>query len=165
MKTKFKTLKIALICFLIIPALSSMKKPLTINVPPGLGTVGTLVPPITIDPVLNPDVWTVVNNSNCSLTVNVFFTVNGKDMFIPVDLIPGASQAISSADVLALYDLPSTSQITHSAIGIIQWHNNGALIAEFYPGERLRREKDIPGCNCVFVDWNVSTRTITITNC
>ncbi len=163
-----KKIKFAFIGLLFIATLTAMK-PLTINIPPG-HDAAVLNPPPHIDPCCTLDpVWTIINNSNCTLKLHVWFTVNGERRFIDVYVAPGDNKTITSGDVLAEYSLTSAADITNSSIEVCQGSSPFSSINYFYPGDNTSRNNPHlsteNGCNCVHVAWDESAKTITITNC
>ncbi|MBP7510813.1 MAG: hypothetical protein KA981_02725 [Bacteroidia bacterium] len=139
----------------------------TINVPPDHETSGTLNPPIGIDPSVQIDVWSFVNNSDCDLSITVWFTVNNLRLSINRTVLSGGSISISSVDVLNLFGLGSASTITKSSMNICQNGSPNTQIGVSYPGDNERKSNNeiSEGCDCVHVNWNETTRVITFSNC
>jgi len=147
--------------------LSSVVNSQTINIPPNHGTAGALNPPIGIDPNVQLDVWSIVKNSECDLQITLWFTINGEDKSLTTTVNSGGSASFSSIEVLALFGLNSISSVTHSSMNIVQATSPNSQIGVAYPGDNERKSDNTieEGCDCVHVDWNLTTRVITISNC
>ena len=142
----------------------------TLNIPQNHSTMGTLVPPVVLDPNDPPSTihFSIVNNTNCSLHFNFWFTINGVDKKFSFDLLPNGIEAITSYEILQLFPSGSIQYIMYSSFDVRNSGNENATeIGEGYPDMNTDvSNSDISeGCNCIHINWNKSTNTIVIDNC
>lgn len=142
-------------------------KPKTINIPPDHGITGELHPPILLDPDLTPDIWTIINNSGCTLQFKLWSSIFGNSNAIGAETItinPDNYHTYSTQEILDLFGEGSGSYLTNSSLNVM--NSNGTLIGNVYPNQQVRISNGGCGeCDCVYVNWDVTNRTITITSC
>lgn len=139
----------------------------TINLPADHGTLGTLNPPIVIEPGDGLNVWSIVNNSDCDLSIQLNFTIDGVIYSIQKNVLSGNVATFTSAELFTLTGSSSPSSITHSSMNIVQLSAPNTQIGVAYPNDDSRKSNSeiTEGCDCVHVYWNEISRVIVISNC
>lgn len=140
----------------------------TINIPAEHGTLGTLDPLIVVDPEVDEDFWTIINESNCDLDFVLWVTINNTTFNLGVVNVPANSNVtIPTSQIFSFLSPPYNSEtVTNFSFNILQ-QGGSTQIGVGYPGtnSRVSNPNIEGGCNCVHVNCNQSTRTIIISDC
>lgn len=147
--------------------LNSIISAQTINIPGDHGTLGTLNPPIGIEPGDGLNIWSIVNNSDCDLSIQLNFTIDGVIYSIQKNILSGNVATFTTAELFALTGGTSPTSVTHSSMNIIQLSSPNTQIGVAYPNDDSRKSNSeiTEGCDCVHVYWDELTRVIVISNC
>ncbi len=162
--------KLLFLFSMIIAVTTIAMKPLTKNVPIYHTTKGDIHPPIVVLQNANPDVWTIINNSGCDYSIDLWVTIEGHE---PIKLLAheiktGETSYYSADEIRHMLGLDDGSAFTLTQISAeIDLKSTGERIGDTYPSDNFDlKNVDLPEpCNCVHVKFDRFTSTLTLSNC